>query len=569
MDFWKAVLALARRKLVILPLLGLAIVAALAGYSLTPLHYVSSATMVLAPPAFGRTLSLNPAEQAYMTNPMLSLGNDLKTASTILIFAMNAPDAAAELGAAEGGPTQLTIDDGRSNPKLLDGNGPFVYVVGESTSRAEARNVVVRAEHQMRKELLDRQKSLGAPPETYLTMVDVVAPTTPKVTRLDKVKVGGAAFALSLILGLSAAYVWQLSRLRRAAPVRSKYNDKELESSRELGLHNDLGIVAEEWSGARRAARADTAWADGERDERDGESPVTGRPQPPAEELVNDDEQGVAANEDEAAQSAKPQQVSAIVGANGRAWIVTNERSLTTSMGGLKQEPVPEVTAAGDRDRKEAGFGAEYRAGETPEGTGPAPNSDLPDGEHVVADERLAADDERAREGAQPAESERIAYISQEATDVKNWDLYIVEHPPDEEGSALRSEDDGVDSSWDWDLYGAESERDSVAVGANRGTDVVWGSIKGRLEQEPVPYVADIDTGAAYPGFSATFRPVTRHDDGPPQLDFTISRQRWIAACLTSVGVCDFEKIIIAIGSALICLATSIAAARFSGMRSW
>ena len=113
MDFWKAVLALARRKLVILPLLGLAIVAALAGYSLTPLHYVSSATMVLAPPAFGRTLSLNPAEQAYMTNPMLSFGNDLKTASTILIFAMNAPDAAAELGAAEGGPTQLTVDDGR------------------------------------------------------------------------------------------------------------------------------------------------------------------------------------------------------------------------------------------------------------------------------------------------------------------------------------------------------------------------------------------------------------------------------------------------------------------------
>ena len=101
MDFWKAVLALARRKFVILPVLGLAIVAGLAGYSLTPLHYVSSATMVLAQPAFGRTLSLNPAEQEYLTNPMLSFGNDLKTASTILIFAVNAPDAAAELGAAE------------------------------------------------------------------------------------------------------------------------------------------------------------------------------------------------------------------------------------------------------------------------------------------------------------------------------------------------------------------------------------------------------------------------------------------------------------------------------------
>ena len=474
MDFWKAVLALARRKLVILPLLGLAIVAALAGYSLTPLHYVSSATMVLAPPAFGRTLSLNPAEQAYLTNPMLSFSNDLKTASTILIWAMNAPDAAAELGAAEGGPTQLTVDDGRSNPKLLDGNGPFIYVVGESTSRAEARNVVIRAQHRMRKELLDRQKSLGAPPETYLTMVDVVAPTTPKVTRSDKIKVGGAAFALSLIVGLGAAYVWQSSRLRRAAAGRSKHNDKELESSRDLGLHNDLGIVAEEWSGARRAARADTDLADGEQGERDGESRVTGRPQPVGEELVNDDGQRVAANEEEAAQSAKPQQVSAVVGANGRAGIVSNERSLTTSMGGLKQEPAPQVTAAADRDAKEAGFGAEYRAGETPESSGPAPNKDLPDGEHVVADERHAADDERAGEAAQPAESERVAHPSQEATDVKNWDLYIVEYPPDDEGSALRSEDDELDSSWGWDLYGAESERGSVTVGANGGTDVVW-----------------------------------------------------------------------------------------------
>ena len=305
-------------------------------------------------------------------------------------------------------------------------------------------------------------------------MVDVVAPTTPKVTRSDKIKVGGAAFALSLIVGLGAAYVWQSSRLRRAAAGRSKHNDKELESSRDLGLHNDLGIVAEEWSGARRAARADTDLADGEQGERDGESRVTGRPQPVGEELVNDDGQRVAANEEEAAQSAKPQQVSAVVGANGGAGIVSNERSLTTSMSGLKQEPAPEVTAAADRDAKEAGFGAEYRAGETPESSGPAPNKDLPDGEHVVADERHAADDERAGEAAQPAESERVAHPSQEATDVKNWDLYIVEYPPDDEGSALRSEDDELDSSWGWDLYGAESERGSVTVGANGGTDVVW-----------------------------------------------------------------------------------------------
>ena len=69
MDFWKAVLALARRKLVILPLLGLAIVAALAGYSLTPLHYVSSATMVLAPPAFGANPVAEPGRAGLSDEP--------------------------------------------------------------------------------------------------------------------------------------------------------------------------------------------------------------------------------------------------------------------------------------------------------------------------------------------------------------------------------------------------------------------------------------------------------------------------------------------------------------------
>ena len=159
-------------------------------------------------------------------------------------------------------------------------------------------------------------------------------------------------------------------------------------------------------------------------------------------------------------------------------------------MGGLKQEPAPEVTAPADRDAKEAGFGAEYRAGETPESSGPAPNKDLPDGEHVVADEKHAANDERAGDAAQPAESERIAHPSQEATDVKNWDLYILEYPPDDEGSALRSEDDEVDSSWGWDLYGADRTRFGNS-GANGGTD--WsGSIKRRLKQEgPAPYVTD------------------------------------------------------------------------------
>ena len=139
-------------------------------------------------------------------------------------------------------------------------------------------------------------------------------------------------------------------------------------------------------------------------------------------------------------------------------------------MSGSKQEPAPEVTAAADRSgwRKKRGSELSTELVE-PQGSGRAPNKDMWDGEHVVADERNAADDERAGEIAQPAESERVAHPSQEAKDVKTWDLYIVEHPPDDEGSALRSEDDELDSSWGWDLYDAESDRGSITVGVNGG----------------------------------------------------------------------------------------------------
>lgn len=133
MDFWKAILGLARRKLIVIPLLALAIAAALAGYLLTPLHYVSSTMMVLITPARGGTLSQDPTAPVDVTNPMLNFNNNLKTASSILIQVMNTPEVAAELGAGKGSRTRLTVDDGRTNPLLLDGNGPFVYVAGEST----------------------------------------------------------------------------------------------------------------------------------------------------------------------------------------------------------------------------------------------------------------------------------------------------------------------------------------------------------------------------------------------------------------------------------------------------
>src|SRR5215211_3244841 len=106
MRFWKVILELALRKAVILPVLAAAVTLGTVGYFLTPLKYTSSATMVLVTPAFGGTLSQDPTDPTDLTNPMLNFNNNLKTASAILIHAMNTPEVAAELGALDA-PTNL------------------------------------------------------------------------------------------------------------------------------------------------------------------------------------------------------------------------------------------------------------------------------------------------------------------------------------------------------------------------------------------------------------------------------------------------------------------------------
>jgi hypothetical protein len=266
MEFWKAILGLLRRRLLILPLLGCTIAIAVTAFYLTPPRYASSTTMVLTAPASGGTLSEDPNRPTSVTNPMLTFTNDLKTASAILIYAMNTPEVAAELGVVDGGPTGLTIDDGRTNPEIFSGNGPFVYIAAESTSAAEAKKVVVRAQERIRQELVDRQKSLGAPPETYLTLIDVVGPASPKVILRNRIKVGAIALVLSFLIGLGAAYAWhRLPARRNRREVGRSQVDRE-DNEQEWSWKSDLEDpeqVAMQTSESRRNEILDTQPTDG------------------------------------------------------------------------------------------------------------------------------------------------------------------------------------------------------------------------------------------------------------------------------------------------------------------
>lgn len=205
MEFWKVVAALLMRKSVAIPVIGLAVAVGALAFVVTPPRYVSSTTMVLTTPTSGATLSQDPNRPNGLTNPLLNFDTGLKTTSTILIQAMNTPEVGSRLGAT-GGSTKMTIDDGSSNPALLDNNGPFVYIQVESATPEDAQSVVLEAQQLIRQELVDRQVALNAPPETYIAMTDVVSPTAPEITRAMQMRMTGVGFVGTFLLGMALAY---------------------------------------------------------------------------------------------------------------------------------------------------------------------------------------------------------------------------------------------------------------------------------------------------------------------------------------------------------------------------
>jgi capsular polysaccharide biosynthesis protein len=213
MEFWVTIVGLLRRKRVIIPTLLVALTLGAVAFLGTPNTYTSSTTMVLTTTEYGGTESQDPTKPTELTNPMLNFDESLKTTSAILIEAMNTKGVAEELGA--GGATSVIVNDGRTNPNLIGLNGPFLYIVGQSTSATEAKRIVVQAQKLMQTKLRDWQNALNAPAKTYVSLADVVPPTTPQPQHAAKL--GIIAFLFGFLLCVGIAYLGHQLRARRRA----------------------------------------------------------------------------------------------------------------------------------------------------------------------------------------------------------------------------------------------------------------------------------------------------------------------------------------------------------------
>ncbi|GIH91027.1 hypothetical protein ACFFMN_32560 [Planobispora siamensis] len=233
------------------PLVLLSVLVGALAFLLVPPTYSSSAFMVLTMSAQGSTLSQDPAKPNGLSNPLLEFNDGLKTTSAILIQAVGAPDVLAQLGVPEDGSIEVTIDDGRTNPDILDISGPYVYVKAQGGSAAEVRGLVAKVQKRVVDELTRRQKELRAPPITYITVADVVPPTTPEEDTGDKVQFAGLGFVLTLAGSMSTAYFLIRRRALRGPRTAPEGAETPREAAAEGAPAEDSGEAESSASPAR------------------------------------------------------------------------------------------------------------------------------------------------------------------------------------------------------------------------------------------------------------------------------------------------------------------------------
>jgi hypothetical protein len=231
-DFWQTVQVVFRRWYITFPaFLGALGVAALV-YGAVPTQYVSTSALLLTTPRTGPTEQIDAKHPNVISNPLLSFEQGLSLSASMLIQTLGTPETAASLGVSPKSGTSYQVTNGSTNPELLQ-SGPFVFVEGTSMTPQEAQDIVRRVTALAAQQLAARQKELNAPPSTYITVTEVVPPTSPEPLNVKKLRAAGAAAALAVLAGLAAAFAfesiatnYQLRRSDRRDPLHARADTK-------------------------------------------------------------------------------------------------------------------------------------------------------------------------------------------------------------------------------------------------------------------------------------------------------------------------------------------------------
>ncbi len=205
MDFWRTVAVLFRRFYITVPAFAAVLGLSAAAYSVVPVEYQSNSVLVLTTPLSGGTESTQPTHPNPVTNPLLNFDASLALTASIVIQQLTSPEVATSLGIVPGGTTGYTVNNGTTNPELLQ-SGPFVFVQGTGPSAEAARDITLKVSTMAAEVLDERQTQLDAPASTHIELQVVVAPTAGVALSGSPLRAAAAAAALAGFAALGAVY---------------------------------------------------------------------------------------------------------------------------------------------------------------------------------------------------------------------------------------------------------------------------------------------------------------------------------------------------------------------------
>lgn len=203
MDFWNSLKVLARRWYIVAVGMLVTLGAAVGVNFLISPSYTAVGSLVLAVPP-------NLPERATSSNPYLAYGN-LAVAARVVASGMNQPSVVREQrskGAT--GDFVVDLDPERSSP--------IITVNSTARTAAEAIKTVEVVTAGVQQLLADRQKTLGAPQNTWITANTVVVPEEANQAIGSRLRAVSAVLVLGVIGTLTLAFGVEGLAQGRAGP---------------------------------------------------------------------------------------------------------------------------------------------------------------------------------------------------------------------------------------------------------------------------------------------------------------------------------------------------------------
>ncbi|HEX5089021.1 MAG TPA: hypothetical protein VFV89_14535 [Nocardioides sp.] len=223
MDFWRTVMVLFRRWYITLPAFVATLAMAFAAGGAVPLQFSSVSVLVLTTPLSGGTESTQPATHPNpLTNPLLNFDQSLALTASIVIQQLNSTETAQSLGVEPGAPTTYEVNNGSTNPELLQ-SGPFVFVEGTGPTPEAAQQMAEDVSRKASEILAQRQRELNAPESTHIEIQEVVPPVAGRPLTGSPLRAAAAAGALAALASLVAVFGFEsLMTYRRRRKAEKK-----------------------------------------------------------------------------------------------------------------------------------------------------------------------------------------------------------------------------------------------------------------------------------------------------------------------------------------------------------